>query len=205
MSLIAVDRQRKLDAHCRTYVIGNGKRTGFEYLSGYCCHTGKMLGRTTDKSTNSVSIPKKFVTILRDKRSRCVLHHNHPGGSSLSREDLWNISKLPGTMLKYAHGHAKQWFRAENLRVKRLDDCLLECDVTFMRCLKSTPGLEARVHTLLRNHIFNLGLNEARVIRYTYQLDEATRRLYDSLRSDDVAALVGAVCAAASNFRRTLR
>jgi len=203
MSLIAIDRQRKLDAHCRTYVIGNGKKTGYEYLTGYCCYTGKILGRTTDKSQNSVSIPTKFAKILREKRSRCVLHHNHPGGSSLSREDLLNISRLPGTMFKYAHGHARQWYRAENLRSKHLDDCLIECDITFLRCLISTHGMQARVPAMLRNHIFNLGLDRAKVVRYTYKLDAVTERLYDAVPGADVNALVEAVCVGASNFRRT--
>lgn len=127
--LISPTIRRKLDAHCRTYVIGNGKQTGFEFLTGYCCYTGKMLGRTIDRRVDAVSVPRKFAVRLKDKRGRFVLHHNHPNGSSLSREDLLNLTRLPGTMLKYAHGHAKQFYAAENLKRRDLESLLLACDL----------------------------------------------------------------------------
>lgn len=92
--MISIERQKRLDSHCRTYVVGWGKKSGHEYIIGYCLESGKVLGRHTDKMCDAMGIPAKMARHLRDKRRRCVLHHNHPGGTRLSREDLRNLAQL---------------------------------------------------------------------------------------------------------------
>jgi hypothetical protein len=201
--LISTDRRKRLDSHAKIYVVGNGKKTGHEYLTGYCSETGKVLGRHTDRSPNSVSIPRKFVHHLLDKKRRCVLHHNHPGGSSLSREDLFNVAFLPGTICKYAHGHQKQWYQAENLRVRNLEDVLLAADTSFLRVLKA-PGMGA-VPSFLLNHIFNIGLDKAKVIKYTYLLSKDDEVMYNALDRTTVDALIRAVGNGVSSTKGTLR
>lgn len=191
--MISLERRRRLDSHSRTYVVGNGKKTGYEYLTGYCGLRGKVLGRHTDKLTNAVGIPHKMVRYLQDKRQRCVLHHNHPGGASLSREDLFNLADLPGTVLKLAHGHAGQWYCAETLRERRLKDLLARADSAFLRCLMSSPGMPTRIPRFLRSHLFNVGLDKAKVIRYTFRLDEATEMAYNAISQADIDCLTNAV------------
>jgi hypothetical protein len=199
--LISLERRKRLDSHCRAYVVGNGKKAKHEYLIGYCLNSGKILGRHTDKSTNSVSIPKNLSRHLTDKKRRCSLHHNHPGGTSLSREDLYNLANLPGTLIKFAHGHQGQWYRAETLRERNLAQILVGGDKYFMRAMLENPALAARVPKIFRHHIFNIGLDKAKVIHYTYQLDPANKLGYNQLLEDDVNLLVKSVVAGVSSER----
>ena len=196
MQLISVERQKRLHAHSRTYVVGYGKKTGHEYLTGYCLKSGKLLGRHTDSRPDAVSIPRKILRHLFDKKRRCVLHHNHPGGTSLSRADLFNLAKLPGTLVKYAHGHGGQWFAAETLRERRFEDMLNRADGAFLQCLLAVSGLQQRVPRGFRNHIFNLGLDKAKVIRYTFHLDNSDNLAYNAISQADIDELLRAVVTA---------
>lgn len=192
VTLISARRRKLLDSHSRAYVVGNGQRTGFEYLVGYCLRSGKVLGRYTSNLPNAVAIPEKMVGQLRDKRRRGVIHHNHPGGSSLSSGDLRNLARLPGTLFKYAHGHSGEWYRAETLRKRNFAD-LLESGYTKFAQARFEPGLMSRVPNEFVNHILNLGYDRAKLIRYTYELNSEQKLRYNRLRTTDIEVLINAV------------
>lgn len=127
-----------------------------------------------------------------DKRSRGVIHHNHPGGSSLSSGDLRNLAHLPGTMFKYAHGHAGEWYRAETLRKRNFADLLEAGYATFAK-VRVEPGMMRRIPNEFVNHILNLGYDRAKLIRYTYELSREQKLRYNLLPPADIEVLINAV------------
>ncbi len=180
--VISAAKKKKLDAECRSYVVGKGKRSGHEHLTGYRATDGKRLGVSTSAAANAVGIPHLMAKYARDKRGRLVIHHNHPRGTSLSIEDLFNLGRLPGTLEVHAHGHAKQWYLASSRRERHFEDLLLCADEAFHRCLLDV-GLTT-VPDFLHNHLFNLALCASGAIRYEHHLDEATKHSYTCLSSD---------------------
>lgn len=190
--MISARRRKVLESHSRVYVVGNGKRTGNEYLIGYCLQSGKVLGRHTSHLPNAVAIPQKLVNHLSEKRRRCVIHHNHPGGSSLSSGDLRNLAMLPGTVWKFAHGHSGEWYRAETLR-KRHFAALLQNGYECFADVRFEPGMMTSVPNEFVNHILNLGYDRAKLIRYTYHLSAAQQVLYNGIPPFVVEVLINAV------------
>ncbi|OIJ40421.1 hypothetical protein LO55_1272 [Massilia timonae] len=191
-TLISARRRKLLDSHSRAYVVGNGRRTGNEYLVGYCLRSGKVLGRHTSNHPSKVAIPNSMVTRLSDKRGRGVIHHNHPGGSSLSSGDLRNLAHLPGTLFKYAHGHSGEWYRAETLR-KRDFARLLEAGYMKFAKVRVEPGMMKSIPNEFVNHILNLGYDRAKLIRYTYELSREQKLRYNLVPSADIEVLINAV------------
>lgn len=177
--MISLTIKKKLDAECRSYVVGRGKRTKHEHLTGYRATDGKRMGYSTSGRTDAVALPRGMVAYALDKRGRLVIHHNHPRGTSLSREDLFNLSRLPGTLEVHAHGHEKQWYWASSRRERHFEALLLEADGAFDRCLWdigiTTVPLE------LVNHLFNLTFAAAGAIQYEHRLDATLMSRYNQL------------------------
>lgn len=168
--MIPINLKKKLDSECRSFVVGKGKRTGHEHLIGYRATDGKRLGYSTSGRADAVAIPHSMAAYAKDKRGRLVIHHNHPRGTSLSREDLFNLSRLPGTLEVHAHGHEKQWYLAISRRERQFESLLLEADGAFDRCLWQIGY--AAVPQELTNHLFNLAFSETGAIRYEHRLDK---------------------------------
>lgn len=190
--MISARRRKILESQSRAYVVGKGKLTGHEYLVGYCLHTGKLLGRHTSHRHNAVAIPQKMVDLLSDKRRRGVIHHNHPGGSSLSSGDLRNLALLPGTVWKFAHGHSGEWYRAETLRRRNFADLLQDGYESFAGA-RLQPGMLASVPNDLVNHILNLGYHRAKLIRYTFELSPTHKAQFNGILPLNIEVLINAV------------
>ena len=179
--MISAAKKKKLDSECRAYVVGRGKLSGHEHLTGYRATDGKRLGTSTNGRVNAVSVTPQMSQLAKDKRAKVVVHHNHPGGTSLSREDLHNLGRLPGTLEVHAHGHARQWYCAESRRERRFQDFILAADDAFDRCLWGAGGTS--VPDELHNHLFNLGFSAAGAIRYEHKLDKRLAHMYNTLSS----------------------
>lgn len=192
--MISGRKKKQLDAHCRTYVVGRGKRTGHEHLAGYRATDGKHMGYSTSGRPDAVRFPTKMVEYATNKHARLVVHHNHPRGTSLSREDLHNLGRLPGTLEVHAHGHSKQWYLASSSRDRYFSDLILVADEAFDRCLWDIGG--SSVPEELHNHLFNLGFAQAGAIRYEHELDSALKHKYDDVSSESIDLLIQAVVGA---------
>ncbi|MEI6700496.1 MAG: CsbD family protein, partial [Actinomycetota bacterium] len=70
----------------RDWVLDNGKRTGFEYLTAVHTERGDIVNAVTSNKTNAVDFNLQPVRLLPDKS--LVFHHNHPNESSFSLQDL---------------------------------------------------------------------------------------------------------------------
>ncbi len=198
--MISREKKKQLDSECRTYVVGRGKRTGHEHLTGYRATDGKRLGAITSGRPDAVAFPSGMQKYARDKRGRLVVHHNHPRGTSLSREDLFNLYRFPGTLEVHAHGHAKQWYRAASRRERLFERLILEADLSFGSCLIEEVPI-GQVPACLENHLFNCGLAAAGVMWYDFSLDRETQYLYNQIPKNTTEVLELAVIQAVSAER----
>lgn len=180
--MISDFKKKKLDAECRTYVVGRGKRTGHEHLTGYRAGDGKRLGTMTNGRVDAVGFPPTMRAAALDKRGRVVVHHNHPRGTSLSMMDLFNLHRLPGTLEVHAHGHTKQWYCATSRRERRYENLLIVAEEAFRDFVLNPGGTQ--VPEELHNHLVNLALDECKVIVYKHRLDARLSALYSGLSSD---------------------
>lgn len=192
--MISTNKKKRLDGECRSYVVGRGKVTGHEHLAGYRATDGKRMGTSTSGQADAVGIPRKMAEYARDKRAKLVVHHNHPRGTSLSREDLHNLGRMPGTLEVHAHGHARQWYLATSSRERRFSDLILAAYAAFDRCLCDVGPSSVPIE--LHNHVFNLGFAKAGAIRYEHKLDASLKHMYAKLSSVHVGQLLEAVVSA---------
>jgi hypothetical protein len=197
--MITTRHKEWLDSLCRTYVVGFGKLTGHEHLMAYNAINGKILARCTSRKQNSVAMPKRISELASNKRGRVVIHHNHPRGSSLSREDLYNLAKFPGTWEVHAHGHQKQWYSARSYRERQYPDLVLAADEAFDRSLLAIGY--GKVPMELENHLFNQAIALERVIDYQYQLDAKSEQRYTALLSADLQEIRRSVSFAVQHER----
>lgn len=198
--VITREKKKRLDAECRAYVVGRGKRTGYEHLTGYRATDGKRLGSVTSGRPDAVAFPSAMKAYAKDKRNRLVVHHNHPKGTSLSREDLFNLYRFPGTLEVHAHGHAKQWYRASSRRERLFERLILEADLSFGNCLIGEVAI-GEIPACLENHVFNQGLAAAGVMWYEFVLDKEMQCLYNQIPEVTIHLLHSAVTQAVTAER----
>lgn len=101
----------KLDGDAIAYVVGNGKRTGFEYLYVYDAKTGKVLAMHTDNLSGGVSMPGNIKQAALDRGREIVVHHNHPNSYPPSAADIDAIEKYPGILSAVISGHDGSIYR----------------------------------------------------------------------------------------------
>jgi hypothetical protein len=191
-AMISKEKKNRLDSECRTYVVGRGKRTGHEHLTGYQATDGKRLGSSTSQKPDAVAFPYDMLRLALNKRSKLVVHHNHPRGTSLSREDLFNLYRYPGTMEVHAHGHSKQWYLGSTKRERRFEQLIHVADQAFFSCLYNEITL-GEIPTCLENHLFNLGLAHAGVLNYEFRLDRVMQNLYNQIKHQTTHLILKAI------------
>lgn len=107
----------------RDWTNQRGEETGFEHL---VAHAGEDLHAYTTGMRDAVAFSPELFRSLDDETAAAVVHHNHPGGSSLSGQDVAQLA-LPGldTIVAHAGGdtfiarltpEAKMWALAHSDR-----------------------------------------------------------------------------------------
>jgi hypothetical protein len=86
------------------YVLERGRETGHEYLTAYDPHLDAVVMAHTTGSARSVDFPPGFGDIATDPSRALVFQHNHPNNSSLSSNDVYQLS-LSGVSGIVAQGH----------------------------------------------------------------------------------------------------
>ena len=110
-SLVA--RIAKLDDEAKDYVLTLGKKDGKEHLSAYDSVLGLPVSQITSGKKSHVAFTPELVAVIRNPGSSIVIHHNHPGSSSFSPQDLDVMTKYPGVKGIWAHGHNGSSYYAE--------------------------------------------------------------------------------------------
>lgn len=95
----------KNDGDARAYVLGNGRRTGHEYLYAYDATSGKVLAMHTDNLPNGVNMPDSLKVVLNEKGRNIMVHHNHPNDLPPSAMDIDSVGKYPGLISAFVHGN----------------------------------------------------------------------------------------------------
>ncbi len=86
----------KLDGDAHAYVLGNGRRSGHEYLYAFDADSGKVLAQRTDGRADGVAMPPELKAAALDRTRHLVIHHNHPDSSPPSAADVVSLARYPG-------------------------------------------------------------------------------------------------------------
>ncbi len=169
------DAIHKLEGDARAYLLGQGQKTGHEYMTVLDLHTGKRLAQGTSHDPGRVYIPDELTRQADDPDRRIAYHHNHPESCSLSPSDLAIMGKRPGLFRVVAYGHDGSWFRAERRDLRNLEILL---DVVRIELRHQGQWAAQRRLSLrgLEAHLTNLALHRAGLIDYDFALDQNRER-----------------------------
>lgn len=101
-----------LDAAAKAFVLENGRRERREFLRAFDLSTGAVLEDNSGERSN-VGISAGTEAALRDPGRAIAVHHNHPGSTSFSDQDIFMLASLPGLKGLWAHGHDGSSYYAE--------------------------------------------------------------------------------------------
>jgi hypothetical protein len=94
--------ERPIGEIAKRYVVGQGKRTGNEWVVGFDGQGNVRLHQEgTDKSGGTTP---EFDALLLDATADAVAHHNHPRSTTASLTDAAHLI-YPGLSAIWAHGH----------------------------------------------------------------------------------------------------
>ncbi len=191
------DAIHKLEGDARAYLLGQGQKTGHEYMTALDLQTGKRLAQGTSHDPGRVYIPDELTRQADDPDRRIAYHHNHPESYSLSPSDLAIMGKRPGLFRVVAYGHDGSWFRAERRDFRDFENAL----EAAKHGIWQQTGLARQRGLFLENleaHLINLALARLDIIAYQFELDEIRQRFY----ADEQVALDRMVDAAVLKIKR---
>lgn len=198
--MISIDLLSKLEGDARAYVLGNGQKTGHEYMAVIDLQTGKRLAQGTSNEPGRVCLPDEVTQLASDPARKIAYHHNHPDSYSLSPGDLAIMGKRPGLFQVMAYGHDGSWFRAERRDFQNFEMALEAAKHEIWQ----QTGLARRRGLFLESleaHLINLALAWAGVIDYQFALDEERQHFYTHEQTE----LGSMVDAAVLKIKRTRR
>lgn len=174
---ISTDQLSKLEGDAKAYVLGNGRKTGHEYMAAIDLQTGKQLAQGTSHDPGRVYLPDEVTQLASDPARKIAYHHNHPDGFSLSTGDLQVMFKRPGLYEIVAYGHDGSWFRAQRRDAHDLDLMLnvIKIELRHQGQWAAQRGLSLRG---LEAHLANLALHQAGLIDYAFVLDRVRHTFY---------------------------
>ena len=138
--------------------------------------------RRRDGDVGGVSVPPEWMPLLRDHAAEVTLAHNHPGGQSLSRDDLAQFEK-PAVAIILAVGHDGSFYAAAAGRMydsATFAGAYAAASSEIERLLRlRAPGSASALH-LHRNHLVALALAQSHVILYRAELAQDRREAFTS-------------------------
>jgi hypothetical protein len=127
----------KLDGDARVYVLGNGRRTGHEYLYAFDAETGKVLAQRTDGRVDGVAMPDDLKAAALNRTRRLVMIHNHPDSTPFSVGDMDTLATHPGIAGVAVHGHDGTFWRVAALERGNIGQALLDFRDPIRRTLRN--------------------------------------------------------------------
>lgn len=161
------------DATDRALVLERGRKNGKEHLICYDEATGETVA-TKQGNKSSVTFPPELVAMLNDKANAIILHHNHPGSTSLSLPDVLVATKRPGAAGIWAHGHNGSSYFAKR-GAKAFSEATYRAIAKQVRA--ALQGLITRriitleEAVLMDNHLVWLAVQAKGQLDYEYELD----------------------------------
>ena len=116
------DPSKPIGSEARDYVLQHGRATNSEYL--VAINSGGQLVSVLGGDKHSVGFTREMDHAAANVGEEMVVHHNHPGGASLSGADISQLGKA-GIAAIWAHGNNGISYRASltpQARQKILDD-----------------------------------------------------------------------------------
>ncbi|GHU13429.1 hypothetical protein AGMMS50225_23420 [Betaproteobacteria bacterium] len=169
----------KLAGDARAYVVGEGKRTGYEYLAIHDEATGKELGRFTSELPGRVAIPDEVKKVWDNKDAALILLHNHPDSFSLSPDDLAHLSHVGvSRVVAFGHDHKSTFSATRGANSSQLSDFVVTAAGSEAR--RQIVRLAQRGLLLedYHAHLMNMALDRAGIIRYEAKLDAKRKKVY---------------------------
>jgi len=176
-------RNARMDAELRAYVVETGRATGHEYLDGYDAVTGYRFKRATDGKRGSVTFTPEIIAAVSDPARKIVLHHNHPNSGSFSSQDieaLWHFKGMQGV---WAHGHNGSSYYAERgtkavskMSLKRAES---DADDALRKIALATADYEGV--NAVYFHVKALILAQRGIISYNAQLADKAEAAWSRL------------------------
>lgn len=176
-------RNARLDQEQKDYVVRNGQRANREFLTSYDNATGEAIAPEMG-SVNHVTIPDTLMALYRDPMRSITSHHNHPGSSSFSPQDLSMVSDMPGLKGLWAHGHNGSSFYAEK-GTDRLNRTQYDAVDRTMRNIiwRRVTANNASQVNLLYHHIVMSVLARNGYFRYDFTLAGESLQAYEANKS----------------------
>jgi hypothetical protein len=185
----------KLDGDARAYVVGNGKRTGHEYLFAFDEQAGKALAMHTDGRTDGISMPPGLTEIAADRSQRVVVHHNHPNSLPPSPADLSAVAEFEGVSRAVISGHDGSFYEIVPLQRGNIDKAMGAAAgvirgalrgpiyASLTRSERDFIVMAARLDALSRGGIIRLTWSiDPATVRFAKQLEELSNFLYAAIQ-----------------------
>ena len=175
------ERVEELKEQAKQDVLRHGQRTGNEKLVAIDEATGEIYDQVLG-SANRVVFSEKMIRGVNDPSKRILIHHNHPGGASLSGADI-NIAYKPGTTGIWAHGdNGSNYFATApaNPRFRGpavadyIDQTFLKLDRQF-QTLVMRGRMNSEERYQLAAHITMLIAEKKGLINYVFELNGSTK------------------------------
>lgn len=179
-------RTARLNQEARDYVITNGKRDNWEYLSAFDKATGEVIDQYTSKGERFVEFSPAVLRAISDPKRKIVIRHNHPSSTSLSGQDALMMSEFPGMAEMVADGIDGSYYYATRGRKKLTKKAVDAAQTRARDALQQ--AVNARVVTpadagKIEAHIRNLALHEGGFIKYDYRFEGGTSEIIERNRS----------------------
>lgn len=178
----AEQKSLKLWKDAKARVLGEGRKTGKEFVRVYDVSVGRVLADSGGDSTDRVRLPESIRLAAEDRHSTLGVHHNHPNSSGLTVADLEILSSYPGIRAVIAHAHDGCDYVALTRERGNIAKQALCIERALLRVLHRDPAaalLHAQgVLTKLRGHLLGLALCSCGVIDYRAYLTPETQALY---------------------------
>lgn len=169
------------EAIAGTFTRLQGRATGHEWAVFHDAE-GRIFARMSSGRKNLVNFRSGDVPEVYTRGNKVTLHHNHPGGTSFSAEDLKFLNRAPGLDKMWVHAHDGSSYAARVLNPTGLELAIGRAQRETIIQLKSAvrAGLMAQKEgEAIVAHVRSLVLAETGRIAYEYQLDGKTRKLVD--------------------------
>jgi len=180
------DPNKPLGAQAQRYILDRGLETGVEHLLAIDAN-GDIVGHGFGTSDSTGMTPQLEAALL-DPENAIVVHHNHPGNTSLSPSDVATLA-APGLHALWVHGHGGMVYRGEltpaakavlqrdpDVGYQKLHDVVSDAaDAIYDQLTHAADrGMISAVEAAAaRNHIVNMILREAGILDYQTNFDAA--------------------------------
>lgn len=169
------------EAIAGTFTRLQGRATGHEWAVLHDAE-GRIFARMSSGRKTFVEFRAGQVPEMYARGNKVTLHHNHPGNTSFSAEDLKFLNYASGLDKMWVHAHDGSSYAARVLNPTGLNLAIDRAQRETIIQLKSAvrAGLMAQKEgEALVAHVRSLVLAETGRIAYEYQLDGKTRKLVD--------------------------